>query len=209
MKPIITFLFGLMSIYGLSQSEVDSTQKPHTTNNHFSTGNYGSATASKIKAYDESFSFMSGWKWLSFPRMERYKDGIFDSKMLLSRIKPWDSVTPENLYMEYNPTGFDWSISYNNVNGWEQDPTLVNLRSTQGYKLNYEGETDFVTIRMEGAKEDYETSMDLVAGENWVGYFLDESYYPEQCLPPELWEVLEQIKTQNWTMTKKPFSEPP
>ena len=178
-------------------------------NNYIYVGNYGSATASKIKAFDESFTFKSGWKWISFPRLERYKDETFDAQTLLSRIKPWDSETPENLYMEYNPTGFDWSISYDNVNGWEQNPTLVNLRSTQGYKLNYEGETDHVTIRLEGAKEDFDTKIDqLVTGENWLGYFLDESYTPQQCLPPGIWECLEQIQTQYWTLTKLP-SDPP
>jgi hypothetical protein len=180
--------------------------------NYIYFGNYGSATATKIKAYDESLSFKVvngiGWKWISFPRMERYKDEIFDAKTLLSRIKPWDQQTPEILYMEYKPTGADLTISFDVNSGWQLDPSLVNLKSTQGYKLKYQGETNLASIRLEGAKEDYDATIDLVAGENWVGYFLDESYKPQECLPQDIWEGLIQIQTQYWTLTKLP-SDPP
>ena len=34
-------------------------------------GNYALASASIVNAYDETFPFMSGWNWTSFPRLER------------------------------------------------------------------------------------------------------------------------------------------
>ena len=134
--------------------------------NYIYTGNYGSATATKIKAFDETLSFKVvggiGWKWISFPRMERYKDETFDAQTLLSRIKPWEQgLTPVNLYMEYKPQGIDWSISYSLFSGWENDPSLSSLQSTQGYKLKYQGETELASIRLEGAKEDYDTPMEV------------------------------------------------
>ena len=177
-------------------------------------GNYGSATATKIKAFDESLTFKVtngvGWKWISFPRMERYKDEIFEAKTLLSRIKPWDNgiPTPINLKLEYKPTGYDLSISYSLANGWENNPSLSSLQSTQGYKLKYEGNTNMASIRLEGAKEDYDATIDLVAGVNWIGYFIDQGYLPQQCFPANLWASLTQIQTQYWTMVKI-FPNPP
>jgi hypothetical protein len=196
---LFIFVFKVLVFQGNCQDLVN-VEKEKATNS------IDRGDSSKIKAYDESLNFQVvngiGWKWISFPRMERYKDETFDAKTLLSRIEPWDGQTPELLYMEYKPQGIDWSISYDYVYGWEQTPTLIELKSTQGYKLKYEGNTNLASIRLEGAKEDYDATIDMNEGANWVGYFLDQCYLPQQCIPANIWAGLTQIQTQYWTMVK-------
>lgn len=167
-------------------------------------GNYALSSASIINAYEETFKFRTGWNWLSFPRLERYKNETFDAITLLERIIPWP---PDYLKMIYKQGGIQTNIEFFN-GSWNTSGLLTDIKSSQGYKLLYENNVPDFSLRLEGAKLDYDTEIDLVEGENWVGYFLDESYYPEQCLPSDLWDVLEQIKTQYWTMTKMP-SDPP
>ncbi|MEZ5083041.1 MAG: FlgD immunoglobulin-like domain containing protein [Bacteroidales bacterium] len=151
----------------------------------------------------ETFTFKPGWTWLSFPRLERYKDKPFDAIPLLKRIDPWP---PDYLEMTYAPEGIiPEYIIYNPFNGgWDPNSNLNEIKSTRGYKLYYEDIAEKITIRLEGAKLDYNTEIDLVEGDNWVGYFLDKNLYPQECLPPDLWKDLVQIKTQYWSMTKVP-----
>lgn len=183
----------LIPVYGISQGDGFAVEKTQLATN------YGSATATKIKAYDETFTFKPGWKWLSFPRMERYKDETFDAVTLLERIEPW---APDYLYMEYDPDNSPFiSISYDE--GWNTTGGLTELKSIEGYKLLYQKSGMLsCSLRLEGAKEDYDTKTDLVTGENWVGYFIEKSMYPEDCLPAGLWDDLVQIQTQYWSMTK-------
>ncbi|MCD4730968.1 MAG: T9SS type A sorting domain-containing protein, partial [Bacteroidales bacterium] len=186
----------------LVQSKPSINQKK----NKIYVGNYAISSASIINAYEETFTYRPGWSWLSFPRLERYQDNIFDAITLLERIDPWP---PDYLEMTYEPDEIDPKyIIYDIEAGWITTGELTEVKSSQGYKLLYEKNVPDFSIRLEGAKLDYDTEIDLVTGENWVGYFLNESYYPKQCLPADLWDDLEQIKTQYWTMTKMP-SDPP
>lgn len=203
MKTLLTFLFGLLTVFGIGQSDGLFAEKDRELYLHKNKPNEPSSIK-KIKAFDESLTFKVtngvGWKWICFPRMERYKDETFDAKTLLSRIKPW---APDELYMYYDPDNSPLLSIYYDDGEWNTTGGLNELKSTQGYKLKYQGQTDLASLRLEGAKEDYDTQIaQLVVGENWVGYFLDKSMYPEDCLPANLWNSLIQIKTQQWTMTK-------
>ncbi len=209
-NKINTNLIAYNDIYLRKERTVTARPSINHNDNYIYVGNYGSATATKIKAYDETFTYRPGWKWISFPRLERYKDEIFPTIPLLERLYPWiPGITPENIFMEFDPAFTYLYISYDFTSLWDPNSTLNEVKSTQGYKLYYEGNVPDVTLRLEGAKEDYDATIDLATGENWVGYFLDENYYPAQCIPAALWDKLVQIKTQYWSMTKKPFSDPP
>ncbi len=104
--------------------------------------------------------------------------------------------------MIYKPDGIEPQTIEFIDGGWNPESNLTDIQSSEGYKLYYEKNVDDFSLRLEGAKLDYDTEINLVAGENWVGYFLDEAYEPEQCIPSGLWDVLEQIRTQYWSMTK-------
>jgi hypothetical protein len=169
-------------------------------------GNAGFCTASVINTYKENITITPNtWKWLSFPRMERYHDEPFDAVTLLERIQPWP---PNYLKMMYETTGNSKFIEYINES-WNIASNLTSLQSSQGYKINYQKSgVESCTLRMEGAKEDYDLIFDLEGtGDHWVGYFLDKPQYPEDCLPADLWNILTQIRTQTWSMTKI-FTEP-
>lgn len=155
----------------------------------------------------DSLSFRSGWKWISFPRLERYKDEPFDAITFLERINPWPL---KSLIMDYKPEVANLYISYNDITLWDPNSTLIVLKSTQGYKLTTMSPyPQTCTLRFEGAKEDYDTHMNIVfPGENWVGYFLDISQKPLDALPADLIPKLEMIKTQYWTMYRDPLGTP-
>ncbi|MCF8369198.1 MAG: T9SS type A sorting domain-containing protein [Bacteroidales bacterium] len=206
-NQVNTNLYTYSDIFLSKDRTVPSKPSFDYANNYIYVGNYGASAATKIKAYEEEFTYRPGWNWLSFPRLERYMDEYFNSVNLLSRNSPFPD---DELSLEYRLPGDPPVFIYKN---WEQEllwyGVLDEISSSLGYKLYLDNSSPLYSLRLEGAKLDYDTKIDLVEGENWVGYFLDESYYPEQCLPPDLWEVLDQIKTQYWTMTKKPFSDPP
>ena len=187
-----------------SKKEVPAKLAMNYEENYFYAGYYGASTIVKIKAYDETLTFRpGGWEWISFPRLERYKDEPFPTIPLLKRLNNWDPE-PDYLEMIYEPDGtLPEYIFFDLNNGWDPESTLDEVKSTQGYKLQYLGNTPEVTIRLEGAKEDYDMEIPgLVVGENWLGYFLDENYLPQQCLPGDIWDKLVQIQTQHWSMTK-------
>ncbi|MFU8844401.1 MAG: hypothetical protein ACNA7V_11405 [Bacteroidales bacterium] len=153
-----------------------------------------------IQAYEERLNYRPGWKWLSFPRLERYKDQPFDAITLLERIEPWEQ--PLSLEMRYfNPLGGLKSIVYEDEI-WDVSGELTEVQSAKGYKLYYEKPVSEYSLRYEGAKLDYSTQMDLGTGDNWIGYFIDTPMEVEECLPPDIWPNVEQIRTQYWSMTK-------
>jgi len=198
-------LFNYSDLFLSKKKSVAAKLSYNYEDNFIYVGNYGGSVISKIKAYDEKLTFRPGWNWLSFPRLERYRNEPFYAITLLERISPWP---PDYLYMEYLDfaSGLK-TISYS-FGSWNPNITLNNLKSSEGYKLRYQKNTPTFDIRMEGAKLDYETAVDLGVGENWLGYFLDIDQLPEQCLPPDIWNSLIQIKTQYWSMTKI-NSDPP
>lgn len=198
-------LYNYSDIFLSKKQNVPSKLSFNYDDNVIYAGNYGGSSISKIRTYEETYSFRPGWNWLSFPRMERYRNEPFDVITLLERIDPWP---PDNLYMEYLDLESGLLTISNSFGLWNPNNTLYDLKSSEGYKLHYQKNTPTFDIRMEGAKLDYETTVNLGVGENWVGYFLDISQLPEQCLPADIWNSLIQIKTQYWSMTKI-NSDPP
>ncbi|MBM3436470.1 MAG: hypothetical protein FJY07_09680, partial [Bacteroidetes bacterium] len=205
-NQVNTELYTYSDIFLSKNRAVPSKPSYNYEDNYIYVGNYGSASASKIKAYDETFSFKSGWNWVSFPRLERYSDENFNTVELLSRLSPF--IT-EELILEYQipniPPEFIYKTWYPDF-FWQGD--LDDIQSSSGYKLTLDNTSSIYSLRLEGAKADYGITTDLAIGENWLGYFLDVSQFPEQCLPENIWNALVQIKTQYWSMTKI-NSDPP
>ena len=205
-NKINTQIYSYADIFLNKKRTIPAKMAINHKDNFIYVGNYGSSMASKIKAYDETFTFKPGWNWLSFPRLERYKDEPFDAIPLLERIDPWP---PNYLEMEYKPSNISLSIFFDIEEGWNTSGQLTQVKSTLGYKLKYIKDIDYYKIRLEGAKEDYDASIDMVTGENWIGYFLDEPYLPEHCIPAEVMEHVWEIRTQYWAMIRIPGNEPP
>jgi len=179
---LILYFFAPFNCEGQTNSQMDSTA---IANTQF-----------------DIFTYKPSWNWLSFPRLERYQDNVFESIPLLERINTWP---PDYLEMIYEPDGIDpQSIEFFQEE-WNPSSNLTDVQSSEGYKLYYYKNQDDFSLRLEGAKLDYDTKIDLVTGENWVGYFLDKKAKIEDCLPADLWVQLTQIKTQHWSMTKEPW----
>jgi hypothetical protein len=160
------------------------------------------ASVTAIQAYEERLEATPGYKWLSFPRLERYKDQPFDAITLLERIDPW---LPTELELQYTPPGgIMQTIGFTFAGGWDPLGSLTQIQSTKGYKLYYEKSVPEYSLRYEGAKLDYNTQIDLQSGDNWIGYFIDKQMDIEDCLPPAMWDNYLQIRTQYWSMTWSP-----
>ncbi|MEZ5083309.1 MAG: hypothetical protein R2750_07655 [Bacteroidales bacterium] len=141
------------------------------------------------------------WRWLSFPRMPRnaFADEPYSSVSLLENINwfPTD-LTLESLdedFKQYDP---------NTPPYWTGQ--LEEVYSTKGYKLNF-APTDLPAphITLTGARLHPDAPVELNgAGQpTWIGYFIEESQYPWDAFPANLYNTkLMLIKAQYWTMVK-------
>ncbi len=160
------------------------------------------SNVSVIQCHNDYFEVEAGWNWLSFPRMERYLDGDFDSEAELSYL----SVFPERyLKMHYK---FPYLATYykqfdpNGVPQWSG--SLGDLNSTKGYKLRIGGSDDPMYTHLKGGKLEPETYMDLYESEpeNWVGYFVEYPQLPQDCFSPATWDALTSVVTRYWSIYK-------
>ncbi|MCD4744988.1 MAG: T9SS type A sorting domain-containing protein [Bacteroidales bacterium] len=156
-----------------------------------------SSTAQEIIQNKEinHLNIQEGINWISFPRLERVYNVFQDAIPALERIEPF----PEYLKM-YDQ--YDNYIEYDELNGW-QIYGLDQVQTTKGYKLDI----DYIEgtppkLNLYGSKIDPATEINLVGNgvENWVGYFVEKSQWPEDCIPQDLWDILLEIKTQTWSM---------
>jgi len=147
----------------------------------------------------------SKWKWLSFPRLERYGNEYAPTIPVLERL----NVFPEVIEMHFE-------VPVNNIKhyftgvGWQWEGDLQSIQSTKGYKLFIDNdEIETIELPLYGAKLDPETEITLFPDQdNWTGYYIDYPQYPNDCFDEDDWEKLTMIKTQYWTMVRS-STEPP
>lgn len=139
----------------------------------------------------------SKWKWISFPRLERYENEFAPTVQLLERLNCFPCyiyLKAENgLYKEYKLGTF----------GWEWQGYLDGVQSSQGYKLNIESYMETIELPLYGSKINPETEITLYPDQdNWTGYYIDYPQKPWDCFDEDDWEKLTMIKTQYWTMIR-------
>ncbi|RLD76400.1 MAG: hypothetical protein DRJ15_15405, partial [Bacteroidetes bacterium] len=160
------------------------------------------SNVSVIQCHNDFLEVEAGWNWLSFPRMERYLDGDFDSEAELSYL----SIFPERyLKMHYKDQSAATNYKQFDPNGVPQwIGELDNLNSTKGYKLRIGGSDDPMYTHLKGGKLEPETFMDLYASEpeNWVGYFVEYPQLPQDCFSPATWDALTSVVTRYWSIYK-------
>lgn len=179
----------------------------NSANNVMYCGNKGFCNISVVDCYTDRLNWNFDWRWLSFPRMQRVGNDPFSSEDELSYL----NVYPQKEFTLYLGT------SLNTLKQWELaippqwNGFLNYVYSTSGYKLNIapvEGPTPIITLY--GSKLDPETEMTIPANsiKRAIGYFLEESQYPWQAFPENLYNgSLTRIEAQYWTMVKDEYSE--
>lgn len=161
------------------------------------------SNVNKIECHNDYLEVEAGWNWLSFPRMERYLDGGFDSEAELSYL----SIFPER-YMKMHYKNQSSAANYKQFdpNGTPSQWSgyLNNLNSTKGYKLRIGGSDAHMYMHLKGGKLEPETTMDLYSSlpENWVGYFVEYPQMPADCFSPATWDALTSVVTRYWSIYK-------
>jgi hypothetical protein len=144
-----------------------------------------------------------GYRWLSFPRMERYGDDPFSSESVLENLSVW----PAKAFTLFPALGTtpkkEWLLTPPPAH-WFGDLDLV--QSTAGYKL-YIGQSAGIQpkITLSGARLHPGTWLTIPGGNvpKDLGYFIEESQYPWDAFTPDVYnDNLTMIQSQYWTMYK-------
>jgi hypothetical protein len=158
----------------------------------------------------DTLQLTTGWRWISFPRLERY--AFADDP-----VHPVPIMMKTNLYDDYHftlwgqPQGsspfkhFDSNLP----NPWSG--ILYEVRSTLGYKYEIPASglplPPNPTQTLTGARIYPECPVPLPASgqEKWIGYFIEEAQYPWDAFPSNIYngeKGLTKIQAQYWTMEK-------
>jgi hypothetical protein len=133
----------------------------------------------------------SGINWKCFPVIDDiYNDldiaeNFFDEMM---------QIPNPSLYMVV-PEDYQERIYWNN-SCWTNDDQVI--ESVKGYKVYMN--TPY-TMEISGFLEDPSTVISLHSGENWIGYFLEDSMKPLDALASVL-DDIDEIQTKTFTMEK-------
>jgi predicted outer membrane repeat protein len=127
--------------------------------------------------------------WRSFPVMDRiYNAG----EEVLYVLEPVEEQTDyfKIFYEENNQLLYE--VIWQNPD-W--DPVEFQyFDSVQGYKIE---SGDHFSIPNSGFNQDYDTVIELDAGMNWVGYFIEETLSIDVALNG-IWEYLEAVYSEDW-----------
>jgi len=144
------------------------------------------------------------WKWLSFPRLpvSTAQNTGQDVNTIYIR-EHWNYIPSETGWYSYaNYPSYMISGEYESQNhSWEWVPGSDRfVNSTSGYKIWRIGST--CNLYSPGQKCKDDTDVSIVAGENWIGYFLVESQHPSDAFPSEVLNDLNFVKTQSWSWVR-------
>jgi hypothetical protein len=165
----------------------------------------GFANISAVKVNMDVLPLNFGWRWISFPRMERY--AFADDP-----VHPVPIMKNASFYPSYYFTLWSQNPMYKKIHNPNMpDPwsgLLYEVKSTKGYK--YEAPpADLPQPKqtLTGARLYPECPVGLPApgAEIWIGYFIEKSQYPWDAFPSAIYNGpggLTRIQAQYWTMDK-------
>jgi hypothetical protein len=168
---------------------------------------FNSKSSSKNKQvsvgkFSDTLYLNYGYRWLSFPRMPRYAfaDEPYSTVSVLENI----SWFPTDLVLESEDPNKKKQYDPNTPPFWSGQ--LDEVYSTRGYKLNLNpADLPAPYITLEGARLYSDCHINLAGNgtRNWIGYFIEESQYPWQAFPADLYNTkLTLIQAQYWSMVK-------
>lgn len=151
-----------------------------------------------------------GYRWLSFPRMERGGDDPYSTESVLMNLNVYPAKA-FTLYPALTTTPFKQWIIPPPPNSPYWYGALDNVVSTSGYKL-YIGQSSGMQpkITLYGARLHPDTELNIPGGgaKKDLGYFIEEAQYPWDAFPYDLYNTyLTSIQAQKWTMVKDEYAE--
>jgi len=152
------------------------------------TGNYRTDTIELPSPEEDN----NGWKWLSFPAL----DNIYAEEDIAANVLYDIMLPPYPAALELVETQNNLDIRYFN-NNWINDGQQ--FASVKGYKIHM---NEAAIIEITGFLEDPLQVINLEeGGENWIGYFLEESMDPLDALAAVL-DKINRITTRSFTYIK-------
>ena len=145
------------------------------------------ANGSEIKNFHEK------WNWVSFPRMPRLFDDVYDAETIIEGLEPYairvyGKGELDNSMLWVYPPG-----NWNHTNLWD-------FQSSLGYKVDMDNQNTSYDLNCYGEILSPHTPVTLQAGtENWIGYFHTNKAKAETAFA-EVWDNIKSIKTEHWAM---------
>jgi hypothetical protein len=132
--------------------------------------------------------------------MSRFGNDEYSSEDVLDEISNFPNI--DFTLWDQNNIKKQWNYPENEWIG-----NLNTLKSTLGYKLNISPfDSSLPVISLHGVSLHPDTMVTVQGGvKEWLGYFIEESQYPWQAFPPDIYDTkLSLIQAQYWMMVKTP-----
>ncbi|MCF7918277.1 MAG: T9SS type A sorting domain-containing protein [Candidatus Cloacimonetes bacterium] len=144
------------------------------------------------------------WKWLSYPRLP-VADGTNNGDEVSSSLlrHHWNPM-PTQCGWYYEEDDPNYPILLGDYDDPEWDwfpPTPPTFNSTKGYKVYRKGGS--VSNHFSpGLKCLDGQDITISTGENWIGYFLEDSQQPSDAFPSAVLDDLNWVQGQSWTWAR-------
>ena len=134
----------------------------------------------------------SDWNWESFPMLPvNNGDANNEEQDIVTLFQ--DNLLPANYLTAEMQKYAEQSL---NFDGQYWVPSSFNIQSSDGTKLNITGNSDYYYVA-DGTRIDADTSIDLQAGINWIGYWLPHSLVASLAFGED-WDKVKYIKAEDW-----------
>jgi len=139
----------------------------------------------KENVIQDSIHLSKGWNWVSFPVLNRNSEDLIKT---INVLKPIEDQTTFFRIIDENYNYQMWDCIM-----WTGF-ALNTFDSKIGYKIQTVMDVNF---SVNGQLLPENTQVDLVAGENWVGYFVKESMGIQEAFQ-DIWDHIESIYSEDW-----------
>ncbi|MCF7918376.1 MAG: T9SS type A sorting domain-containing protein [Candidatus Cloacimonetes bacterium] len=144
------------------------------------------------------------WHWLSYPRLPVSTSTNTGQNVDTEFVRHHWNTMPTECGWYYEDVEF-LNGTYSSPD-WTWDPTTTtNFESKKGYKVYRKGSAS--QHYSPGKKCLDGTDITISTGENWIGYFLEDSQKPSEAFPSAVLDDLDEVKTQTWTWGRDEYDE--
>ncbi|RLC50241.1 MAG: hypothetical protein DRH79_07900, partial [Candidatus Cloacimonadota bacterium] len=133
----------------------------------------------------------SKWNWESFPQLSFNTSSNNSEDDFVPELE--DNITPDGFDF-MNVDGISEYLKYTMLYQWS--PTTYYLRSSDAVKINLDNTPDRI-YEADGTCLSASTSINLVAGWNWIGYWLPYGQYCDDAFGSD-WSKVNLIKAEDW-----------
>jgi hypothetical protein len=156
------------------------------------------------------------WYWVSYPVLNTITDNALIANEFFEELLHKHQILENGSYV-WTPTYLEeirwvnqdqYSILWlESSNEWSDLVGNHPVFSPQGYKIKMQSRLDPafswpVTLQESGFKTPNNTQFPIYSGvENWLGYFREESQYPEDAFA-DIWDDLVSVRAKNWSIAR-------